>query len=194
MKLFIFQHKAHLSKEAKSLELLQLQKMINEGIVLLDGAYGEPVIIDAGGESANEHDGLKAGIVIFDEAEVTETLLHEKKARQERTIKKVEKTLGFTLFDWQKEYIFEGKPYGASIRFARRAGKTLAHILRLCLSDGEPIKAALKPPCLARNEFISYLGEDGVTYQRSLGFIHELREVYEKLKVAGGIELREIEF
>lgn len=194
MKLFIFPYKARLSKEAINLELLRLHGMINEGVVLLDGAYGEPVIIDVDGESTKRHDGLKADIVIIDEAEATAALLREKKSRQEHTIKKVEKALGLTLFDWQKEYIFEGKPYGASIRFARRAGKTLAHILRLCLSDGEPIKAALKPSCLARNEFIGYLGEDGVTYQRSLWFIHELKEVYEKLKAAGGIELREIEF
>lgn len=193
MKLFIFQHKAHLSKEAKSLELLQLQKMINEGVVLLDGAYGEPVIIDAGGESANKHDGLKAGIVIFDEAEVTETLLHEKKARQERTIKKVERLSGLPCSTGKRSTYSRENHTGRVF--------VLPDVQENPRSYSPPLpvgrrtdKSGIKAPCPARNEFISYLGEDGVTYQRSSGFIHELREVYEKLKAAGSIELREIEF
>lgn len=126
--------------------------------------------------------------------EEKEELLRREYERKERTLKKVEKALGLTLFDWQKEYIFEGKPYGKEICFARCAGKTLAHCLRLCLSDGEPVRATLTPPVMARNEFLRYLGEDGETMCRSRGFIQMLREIYEKLKAAGGIDLREIVF
>ncbi len=123
-----------------------------------------------------------------------EELLRDKLTRQEHTVKKVECALGFTLFDWQKEYIFSGKPYGAEIVFSRRAGKTLAHCLRLCLSCGEPIKAKLYPAQIARNEILHYLGEDGASPNRSQFFIHELRKVYNTLKAVGGIELREITF
>lgn len=199
MKLIILQINSVLSLECKNLALLRLHRMINEGVLLLDAQYKEPIIIDIADESKN--DGKTVKFCFVDEQAAVEqitkekdALLQERTARQARTIRKVEKTLGFPLFDWQKDYIFNNKEYGAEIRFARRAGKTLAHILKICLSDGEPIKAVLKPACLAKNEFLHYLGEDGCTETRSRFFIHELREVYEKLKAAGGIDLREIEF
>ncbi|OGO90321.1 MAG: hypothetical protein A2Y17_12190 [Clostridiales bacterium GWF2_38_85] len=124
-----------------------------------------------------------------------EELLRDKLTRQEHTIKKVERALGFPLFDWQKEYIFSGKPYGTEIVFARRAGKTLTHCLRLCLNDGEPIKA--KPRCCTRDEreeLIRFSGEDGATLDRLNYFVHDLHRIYNTLKDAGGIELREITF
>ena len=199
MKLIILRLNAMVTKEIENIELLRLHRMINEGILLLDARYKEPIVIDIEGEQ--KHYGKSAEFCLVDESEAieqiskeNEALLREKKDRQARTIKKVETALGFTLFDWQKAYIFEDKEYGAEIRFARRAGKTLAHILRICLSGGERIKAKLKPTCSDNNEFLSYLGEDGVNFQRSKFFICELREVYNKLKEAGGIDLREIEF
>nr|DAP39813.1 MAG TPA: Transcriptional regulator [Caudoviricetes sp.] len=199
MKLIILQLKAMVPKEIENIELLNLHRMINEGVLLLDARYKEPIVIDINSE--RKHDGKSTKICFVDELDAikqiskeNEALLREKKDRQARTIKKVEKALGFTLFDWQKAYIFEDKKYGAEIRFARRAGKTLAHILRLCLSDGEPIKAKLKPTCSDNNELLSYLGEDGADYHRTNFFIRDLRQVYKTLKEAGGIELREIEF
>lgn len=199
MKLIILQLNAIISTACKNLELIQLHRMINEGVLLLDARFKEPLVIDI--DSGQKHYGKSAEICFADESwaieqinKEKETLLREKKERQARTIKKVEKALGLTLFDWQKEYIFEGKEYGTEIKFARRAGKTLAHILKICLSNGELIKATLKPACLGKNEFLQYLGEDGCTENRARFFIHELREVYEKLKAAGGIDLREIEF
>ena len=114
--------------------------------------------------------------------------------RKERTIRKVEQALGLKLYDWQKAFIFYDKPYGFEVSYARRTGKTLAHCLRLCLSEGEPIVAALTPPVIAKNEFLQYLGEDGSTIHRSKFFIDELWQVYNKLLAAGNIDLREITF
>ncbi len=114
--------------------------------------------------------------------------------RQERIIKKVEKALGFKLYDWQKAFIFGGEPYGIEIATSRRSGKTLTHCLRLCLSEGEPIVATLKPAVLAQNEFLKYIGEDICTIQRSKYFIEMLKYTYNTLLSAGGIELREIIF
>ena len=114
--------------------------------------------------------------------------------RRERTIKKVEQALGLKLYDWQKAFIFYNKPYNYYVSGYRGTGKTLAHCLRLCLSEGEPIIAALTPPTRAKNEFLRYLGEDGCSIHRSQFFINELRQVYNKLLAAGNIDLREITF
>lgn len=199
MKLIILQLKALISEECKNLMLIHLHRMINEGVLLLDERYKEPLVIEL--DAARKDDGKRVDFCFVDETAAIEqirlerdTLLKEKQTRQERTIKKVEQVLGFSLFDWQKEYILNGKEYGAEIKFARRAGKTLAQILKICLSEGEPLKAVLKPACLAKNEFLHYLGEDGSTEQRARFFVHELKGVYERLKAAGGIDLREIEF
>lgn len=114
--------------------------------------------------------------------------------RRERTIRKVEQALGLKLYDWQKAFIFYNKPYNYYVSGCRGTGKTLAHCLRLCLSEGEPIIAALTPPTRAKNEFLRYLGEDGCSIYRSQFFINELRQVYNKLLAAGNIDLREITF
>ncbi len=114
--------------------------------------------------------------------------------RRERTIRKVEQALGLKLYDWQKAFIFYNKPYNYYVRGYRKTGKTLAHCLRLCLSEGEPIIAALTPSTRAKNEFLCYLGEDGCSIHRSQFFINELRQVYNKLLAAGNIDLREITF
>lgn len=114
--------------------------------------------------------------------------------RRERTIRKVEQALGLKLYDWKKAFIFYNKPYNYYVSGCRGTGKTLAHCLRLCLSEGEPIIAALTPPTRAKNEFLRYLGEDGCSIYRSQFFINELRQVYNKLLAAGNIDLREITF
>ena len=148
--------------------------------------------------------GIGAGAVVVEDlitipeyeaikAELNELLCKEKQ-RKNRTAAKVERALGITLYDWQKEFIFEGKPYAAVIGNSRCNGKTLAHCLRLCLSDGKPITASLNPPVWAKNDFLHYLGEDAATPTRARFFIDELHKVYTKLRSAGGIDLREIEF
>lgn len=116
------------------------------------------------------------------------------KRRKERTIRKVEKALGLTLYDWQKDFIFYDKPYGFEVNYTRRTGKTLARCLYICLSEGEPIVATLTPPVIAKNEFLLYLGEDGSTMHRLKFFISELQRVYHILLAAGNIDLREITF
>jgi len=140
--------------------------------------------------------GVGNGAICIDEfiASKYKDFIVSDRAKKERTIKKVEDALGIKLFDWQKEYLLDDVMYGREIQYARRAGKTLTHCLKVCLSNGEPIKARLEPACTAKNEFLRYLGEDGCTYHRSQYFISELKEIYTKLKDYGGIELREITF
>ena len=57
----------------------------------------------------------------------------------EETVQKINKCLNISLFDWQIGYIFYNKPLPKEISFARRAGKTLAAALRMCVSKAEPI-------------------------------------------------------
>lgn len=52
------------------------------------------------------------------------------------TIKKIERTFGFPLYDWQKDYLLGKMQYRAG---GRRNGNTFAYCVRLLLSDGKPI-------------------------------------------------------
>ena len=55
----------------------------------------------------------------------------------EEMLPKIEKAFDFSLYVWQKDYLL-GKRQGRTL--VRRNGNTFAYILRLLLSDGEPIK------------------------------------------------------
>lgn len=55
-------------------------------------------------------------------------------------IPKIEKAFGFSLYDWQKDYLLEKDsdiPWEQLIK--RGNGKTFAYCVKLLLSDGEPI-------------------------------------------------------
>lgn len=114
--------------------------------------------------------------------------------RKERTLKKVERALGITLYDWQKAFIFYDIPYGIEISASRQTGKTLARCLKLCLSSGEPIIVSRFPTDKEKSKLLFFLGEDSCTRNRTRTFIDELYDIYNKLLSAGGIDLREIVF
>lgn len=52
------------------------------------------------------------------------------------TIDKIETIFGFSLYDWQREYLKGQREYPIS---GNRNGKTFAYCLRLLLSDGDSI-------------------------------------------------------
>lgn len=114
--------------------------------------------------------------------------------RKKHTLKKVERALNITLYDWQKAFIFYDEPYGLEVSNYRMNGKTLAHCLRLCLSCGEPITVSRYPTKKEERELSYYLGEDKHSRQRISFFVDELYNIYYKLLSAGGIDLREIIF
>lgn len=114
-------------------------------------------------------------------------------ARIQDTVNKVNKALNITLYDWQIDFIFDNKEYSRNIHSGRGTGKTLARCLRLCLSTGEPIKVA-PHPSTTKEDIFNYIGEDGITSNRTHFFISELKAIYNKLKSAGTISLRELEF
>ena len=115
----------------------------------------------------------------------------------EETVQKINKCLNISLFDWQIGYIFYNKPLPKEISFARRAGKTLAAALRMCLSKAEPI-------CLRRRDIVvkgtethkvlSYFGDEDVANKCRMNILYETAmEVYVSMKNID-VELREIIF
>ena len=92
-------------------------------------------------------------------------------------MKQVEKALDIKLYRWQKDLILFDITYSGEVSHTRRAGKTLANCIRLCLSEGEPI--------VARGNFITlrdlyaltcYAVEDAATHTRTMYFIKELKK------------------
>lgn len=53
----------------------------------------------------------------------------------ERTIEIIEKALGFKLYQAQKDYLMHDIP----LQGGRGTGKTLAHCIKLALSEGKPL-------------------------------------------------------
>lgn len=117
--------------------------------------------------------------------------------KRRKTVKKVNRALGIQLTKWQIDFIFENRPYSAEIATKRCNGKTLAHILRICLKNDLPL---YEPIIMKRTRadtklmLMRYVGEDSATERRMHNFMYELRYIYEKLSAAGDIELRDIRF
>lgn len=107
--------------------------------------------------------------------------------KQNRILKKVEKAIGFKLRDWQKKYIIGKSDYMPN---GRCNGKTTACIIRMCLSEGEPLNLSRR----YYNDILQYAEEDCVTRARQDFFRHEARKMYDTLKTIKGIPLRKIIF
>ena len=104
------------------------------------------------------------------------------KAQEQRYI--VERALSIRLLDWQVAYIWGGSTY---LMPGRATGKTLAHVIRLCLSEGEPLHLYPKGKDWGLCD-VDY----GVAYHRI--FRDYVRDAYVKLKLCGGLKLRTIYF
>lgn len=96
----------------------------------------------------------------------------------------VERALDIKLMDWQVAYIWGNSSYFIP---GRATGKTLAYIIRLCLSEGEPLH--MYPNGKHRNLCDTYQGQWYYEIFRSY-----VRDAYEKLKLQGGVKLRKIYF
>ena len=107
---------------------------------------------------------------LFNEVDEGKIVVLPDKAHEE--IQMVECALQITLYDWQKAYIWGGSGYMAP---GRRTGKTLAHMIKLCLSKGEPINLFKKES--TRQYVDEWHGTQYLDWYR-----HNLRSVYENLK------------
>ena len=93
----------------------------------------------------------------------------------EELIERVEKVLGFTLYDDQINYLMDT----GELSGARRSGRTTAYCISLILTDGEALD-------LAHPETFSdrVNGERPIGYARRV-FIKKFLEIRTKLKDAG---------
>lgn len=113
------------------------------------------------------------------------------------TVERIENILDIELTTWQIDFIFFNVPYGGIINVSRCQGKTLAHILKLCLTPGEKINLSegLRGASDSTKLLLGgAMGEDSCQLARADVFTHSLEKIYKRLKEAGGIYLREIEF
>lgn len=130
--------------------------------------------------------------------------------KRRKTIKRVNRALNIELTDWQIDFIFKNRHYPYAIYSTRANGKTLAHILRICLKtdakipeplifyrhhlrthDGEGYLGKLPPTARFLRD---NAGEDFRAEQRMRFFVYELKKTYYLLSEVKGIKLRKIEF
>lgn len=104
------------------------------------------------------------------------------KAQEQRAL--VERALGIRLLDWQSAYIWGGSTY---LMPGRATGKTLAYVIRLCLSEGEPLE-------LYRTGKHWDLCDEYHGPEYFNIFHGYVRDAYKKLKMYGGLKLRTIYF
>lgn len=104
------------------------------------------------------------------------------KAEEQRAL--VERALEIRLLDWQVAYIWGDSRYQMP---GRGTGKTLANVIRVCLSQGEPLHMYVG----GKHQWVC----DGVQSLEYLKIYREyVRETYRKLQMWGGLELRTIYF
>ena len=104
--------------------------------------------------------------------------------KSEEIIRIVEFALKIKLYDWQKAYITGASDY---VMPGRVSGKTTVYMIKLCLSEGDPID-------LTKREIVERYA-DGIHGSAYVAwFRDELWRVYDALKRIGGIKLREIIF
>jgi len=92
-------------------------------------------------------------------------------------IKEIEKALSIELFQHQRDYLANGTP----MHGGRGNGKTLAHCIKLVLSEGIPLNIDL-PELFCDDDYGSE--NNKVNYARSY-YRRMFQEVWEKLKATG---------
>lgn len=96
----------------------------------------------------------------------------------------VETALQIKLFEWQVEYIWGNSPV---LLPGRGSGKTLAYVIKLCLSEGRPLY--MYPGGL--DQCLCDADQGPRYYQLFRAYV---RETYQKLKRYRGLKLRNIYF
>lgn len=104
------------------------------------------------------------------------------KAQEQRYL--VERALGIRLLDWQVAHIWGGSSY---LMPGRGTGKTLACVIRVCLSEGEPLHMYVG----GKHQWVCD-GHHGPEYIRI--YREYVRDTYRKLELYGGLDLRTIYF
>jgi len=95
----------------------------------------------------------------------------------------IEKALGLKLYDHQVNYLLDK----GNLLSGRRTGKTLAHCVKLALSDGEPLNMK-KPEDFSDGRFL----DNRITYSRDF-FRREFMRIRNML-IDYGFIVREIKY
>lgn len=104
------------------------------------------------------------------------------KTEEQRAL--VERALDIRLLDWQVAYIWGDSRYQMP---GRATGKTAAFVIRLCLSQGEPLHMYRKGKDYQLCD--EYHGPEYLEIFRKY-----VRDTYKKLQLYGGLKLRTIYF
>ena len=118
--------------------------------------------------------------------------------RKASYIRQINRCLGIKLYSWQKRCIFSKKE---EMPNERHSGRTLAHMLRLCLSKGDKVEfntmpaKGLSSANMETDYFCTGLQREGVRYVDYRNeYKRQLWMVYFRLKENTHIKLREISF
>ena len=140
-----------------------------------------------------------------------------KRFRVWRATRKINRALNIELYDWQKDFIFYNEPIPTEIQNRRCQGKTLAHMIKLCIADSSypseypsEFDSIIHLKSYLHNldgdgyrlyfrhnyEHIQFnlFGEDNVSYRRRVVFCSELKHVYAELHKVKGLKLRTLFF
>lgn len=114
--------------------------------------------------------------------------------KKRRVVAKVNKALKINLTKWQIAFIFDGIPIPAEIENERCNGKTLAHILRLCLKTNNPENINLFELTRCGDWHVSRFayGADGEYISRIRFFEQWLRDIYIILSKTKGLKIRDM--
>lgn len=131
-----------------------------------------------------ENQRLQGELAAYRQAEADGALMRLP-SRSDEVISIIERAMHFKLYDWQKAFITGVSDY---VMPGRTSGKTMARIIRQCLSDGEPIH--LYP---GHRDFVECTDEDHGSHYRDW-YRHQVIDIYRELERYGGLKLRTIYF
>ena len=103
----------------------------------------------------------------------------------EQTIEIIEKALDFELYQEQKDYLMHGTP----LHGGRATGKTMAHCIKLALSEGEPLNTYY-PEEFCDNDYGRRINKE--RYARDF-YRHAFMEIWEMLS-GTGLPVRDVMF
>lgn len=110
-----------------------------------------------------------------------------------KAVKQINTALKISLKKWQINYIFRDGNYHSQLSHGRCNGKTLANVIKLCLSEGEPMIFRRNAECPCEH-FCEYAKEDTTTPARRRYFVQETIRIYTKLEAETDLPLRQIIF
>lgn len=114
--------------------------------------------------------------------------------KKKRIVKKINKALSISLYDWQIDYIFNKGLYHSECDYGRGNGKTLANVLKFLFSKGDIVLIDYRAKCFHNaNEWLyNYAIEDNTTERRKRFFVEEVLRVYGILSNIKGLKIRKI--